>query len=291
MQTMSSVLETPVLAAAATAATETVRVADDIFLPTPLLFWHTSAHLCRWEGLSAPRSSHCLSIKPCSYFFFLFSPVSVPSRQTDTQTDRKARCHQFRNTVSLLESRDAIAPGLHGEKQRAGTQFFVRGENETLHLISSPFPASPDRDSKSAGAVLGKKGEDKRTNGTKKKTKTEKKKESPSWNHCKALRSSSSIRTDPSGWRLVPCQVSRKGRRGQLWGTLESSPGHSPQCSQWWKVSLCSSWRPRTSSGQTGAAAAAFVRARGAHSRAQTQGRTRHVSLWGETGRRCKLKN
>lgn len=170
MQTMSSVLETPVLAAAA-AATETVRVADDTFLPTSLLFWHTSAHSCRWEDLSAPRSSHCLSIKPCSYFFFFFSPSqSRPDRQTH-KTDRKARCHQFRNTVSLLDSRDAIAPGLHGEKQRAGTQFFVRGENETLHLISSPFPASPDRDSKSAGAVLGKKGEDKQTNGTKKKQK------------------------------------------------------------------------------------------------------------------------
>lgn len=53
-----------------------------------------------------------------------------------------------------------------------------------------------------------------RREGKTKKKKKEKK--TLYWNHCKALRSFSLIRTDLSGWRLVPCQVSRKGQRGQL---------------------------------------------------------------------------
>lgn len=99
-----------------------------------------------------------LLVNQALFIFFLFFPVSVPSRQTDTQTDRKARCHQFRNTVSLLDSRDAIAPGLHGEKQRAGTQFFVRGENETLHLISSPFQLHQTETVKAPGQRWGRRG-------------------------------------------------------------------------------------------------------------------------------------
>lgn len=139
--------------------------------PRPFYFGTPAHTRVAGKTFRLPEAATACQSSPVHIFFLFPPPVSVPSRQTDTQTERKARCHQFRNTVSLLDSRDAIAPGLHGEKQRAGTQFFVRGENETLHLISSPFPASPDRDSKSAGAVLGKKGEDKQTNGTKKKRK------------------------------------------------------------------------------------------------------------------------
>lgn len=107
--------------------------------PRPFYFG-TPAHTRVAERtFRLPEAATACQSSPVHILFFFFPPSqSRPDRQTH-KTDRKARCHQFRNTVSLLDSRDAIAPGLHGEKQRAGTQFFVRGENETLHLIFITF--------------------------------------------------------------------------------------------------------------------------------------------------------
>lgn len=139
--------------------------------PRPFYFGTPAHTRVAEKTFRLPEAATACQSSPVHIFSF-FPPVSVPSRQTDTQTDRKARCHQFRNTVSLLDSRDAIAPGLHGERQqRAGTQFFVRGENVTLHLISSPFQLHQTETVKAPGQCWGRRGRTNKQTEPKKKKK------------------------------------------------------------------------------------------------------------------------
>lgn len=108
----------------------------------------------------------------------MFSPRFCPDRHA--QTDKKAASSVEK--VSPLNCREAIPPSLHDEKERAGTQIFVSGtkkkkkkETSSSHPIT--LPVSPDRDSRSARAVLAREEEGKLTNNRKKRGKRKKRKE------------------------------------------------------------------------------------------------------------------
>lgn len=126
---MSSVLGTPVLAAAETLLLTTSSSQRPSF--------GTAARTRgAEETLLSPRSSHCLSIKPCLDFFFKsFSHRS--SVQTDTHRRIKKRRHRFRDKVSLLNSADATPPSLHGEEEAEQERKSLSGPKMRLHLIPS----------------------------------------------------------------------------------------------------------------------------------------------------------